>query len=578
MKSVKKRKNLLKLNFNIIFIFFLFSCSLFAYGFEIKKYYVEIYLLKNSKVQVTETLKVNFIAPKRGIIRFIPYRYKSGIFNNNIRIKFLSVQLSNDGENFTEVNYKVFRKKRNIYLRIGKRSKFLQGIKTYKIVYLVENVIKHYKNKDEFYWNVIGTNWNVPIEKANLTVFYPKINPELLRVRIWYGRFGENKEFNDFTVEEEDLYLNREIYLPPKNGLTIGIAFPGGFFQNISLFKRFVWFLIDNFGLFIPILALIIMLILWWYEGRDEKKGVLVVQYYPPDDMTPAEAGTLIDEKVDLRDVVATILSLADKGYLKIIKKDKEILFKKLKDKIDELKPHEKIIFNGIFIGKDEISLEDLKKSFFATIEGFSNYLYDLLTNKKKLFNENPEKVRGIYKKAAFNIIGIGILALFYGLIYYRWDIGVGLIISGIIVYIFSKNMPKKSHKGAIAYNKLLGFKEFMEKVEKPVLEKLIKEDENYFSKTLPYAIAFNLEKDWVKKFDGIEFKLPDWYVYSGIDSYTPLIFYSFLARDLSHIHRTLSTIPSGESSFKNIDITGGDFDFGGFSGGGFGGGGGGTW
>ncbi len=575
MRYLKKKKKLLKLNFKIILLFFFGVTYLYSYNFEIEDYNVEIYLLKNSTVQITETIKVNFLLPRRGIIRYIPYRYKSGIFNDNLRIQLISVESSTNNENFITEPYKIYKKRRNLYIKIGKRNKYWRGIKVYKIIYLVKNVIKG----DKFYWNVIGTNWRVPIKRANFTIIYPKIDPELLEVKIWKGKFKGSTELHDFTITEEALYLDKNVYLPPRHGLTVGIAFPKGFFNKPNIIYRLSWFLIDNFGLVLPFLTFFIMIILWNVKGRDEKKGTLVVQYYPPKGMTPAEAGTLIDEKVDLRDIIATILSLADKGYLKIIKKGQKLLFKKIKEPKDELKPHEKIIFNGIFMGKDETSLEDLKRSFFATINSASNYLYELLTDKQKLFSTNPEKTRGIYKKLGINLVIFGIFMLSYGFTIHRWDLGFGIILSGIIVYLFAKIMPKKTSMGMILYNQLKGFKEFMEKVEKPVIQKLIKEDQGYFSKTLPYAIAFNIEKDWVKKFEDLEFKLPDWYVYSGpVDSYTPIIFYSLLANDLNYMHKTFSSIPSGESSFKNIDITGGDFSFGGFSGGGFGGGGGGSW
>ena len=44
----------------------------------------------------------------------------------------------------------------------------------------------------------------------------------------------------------------------------------------------------------------------------------MAVQYEPPGGMTPAEAGTLLDERADMRDVMATLVDLAVRGYLRI--------------------------------------------------------------------------------------------------------------------------------------------------------------------------------------------------------------------------------------------------------------------
>ena len=42
------------------------------------------------------------------------------------------------------------------------------------------------------------------------------------------------------------------------------------------------------------------------------------VRYEPPEGMTPAEMGTVLDERVDMGDITATILDLAVRGYLQI--------------------------------------------------------------------------------------------------------------------------------------------------------------------------------------------------------------------------------------------------------------------
>ncbi len=54
-------------------------------------------------------------------------------------------------------------------------------------------------------------------------------------------------------------------------------------------------------------------------KGRDYTGlGSVVVRYEPPEGLGPAEAGTLIDEKLDMRDISATIIDLAVRGYIKI--------------------------------------------------------------------------------------------------------------------------------------------------------------------------------------------------------------------------------------------------------------------
>ena len=68
------------------------------------------------------------------------------------------------------------------------------------------------------------------------------------------------------------------------------------------------------------------MLWLWWTRGRDPERGAIAVQYEPPDKLTPGECGTLVDNEAAMRDITATLVDLAVKGYLTIEQKDESHL------------------------------------------------------------------------------------------------------------------------------------------------------------------------------------------------------------------------------------------------------------
>ena len=64
--------------------------------------------------------------------------------------------------------------------------------------------------------------------------------------------------------------------------------------------------------------------------------------YEPPKGFTPAEAGTLVDDSVDPRDITSTIVDLAVKGYLKIHEiNEKGLLFHHKDYEFELLKPAE---------------------------------------------------------------------------------------------------------------------------------------------------------------------------------------------------------------------------------------------
>ena len=67
-------------------------------------------------------------------------------------------------------------------------------------------------------------------------------------------------------------------------------------------------------------------------------------------------------------------------------------------------------------------------------------------------------------------------------------------VIAMIIIYYTSK-ISWLTGKGLRAYKKLLGYKKFVERVEVPKLEYILKEHPKHVDKSLPYALLFNLMK-----------------------------------------------------------------------------------
>ena len=117
---------------------------------------------------------------------------------------------------------------------------------------------------------------------------------------------------------------------------------------------------------------------------------------------------------------------------------------------------------------------------------------------------------------------------------------------------------------------RLLGFEEFLERVESDRFERMVKTPE-MFKKFLPYAIAFGVEKKWAAAFEDLYTEPPDWYAGIWHGHFRPLYLVNSMSSMSSAAATTMSSGPcsSGGSGFR-----GG----GGFRRGGFGGGGGGGW
>ena len=100
----------------------------------------------------------------------------------------------------------------------------------------------------------------------------------------------------------------------------------------------------------------------------NKRKAVIkIVEFNAPDNMTPADAGYVIDKNVDDRDVSALLIYWADREYLEVSEVDKKtIILKKLKDADDKMKNYEKLMFNTIFSKASEVNLKDLPNTNFS--------------------------------------------------------------------------------------------------------------------------------------------------------------------------------------------------------------------
>jgi uncharacterized membrane protein len=138
---------------------------------------------------------------------------------------------------------------------------------------------------------------------------------------------------------------------------------------------------------------------------------------------------------------------------------------------------------------------------------------------------------------------------------------------TALIVGIFGWLMPRRTAQGARTHTWLRGFEEFLGRVEKDRLERLV-DSPAVFEKFLPYAMAFGVESNWARAFEGLATQPPTWYHTADGRSFRPQLFVADLGRMSSVAGSAMTSAPrssSGSSGFS-----------GGSSGGGFGGGGGG--
>jgi uncharacterized membrane protein len=231
----------------------------------------------------------------------------------------------------------------------------------------------------------------------------------------------------------------------------------------------------------------------------------------------------------------------------------------------------EKKIMEALFDSQKEIKLSDLKNKFYKELRIISSEIYDSVVNKG-YFVKNPNKVRAIYISSAIAVVFV--IYLFANLVSFLGAIGiVSIILSCIVIAIFGWLMPKRTKKGAIARENILGLKQYLSVAEKERIKfhNAPKKNPEQFEKLLPYAMVLGVEKEWAKQFEGIYNQAPSWYEGNFPSGFSAIILANSLGNFSSAAYSNLSSSPSSAAS-------GGSGFSGGGVGGGFGGGGGGSW
>jgi uncharacterized membrane protein len=539
----------------------------------------EVVVGEDGTIDVTETIEARFSGENwHGLYRSIPVEYTNpqGL-NYTLLIDHVSATDS-DGrtlkwEQSSEGRYTKFK----IYVPNADDS-------THTIVfhYRVLDALRFFEDHDELYWNVTGSDWEVPIQSASAHIALPA-GVTGLHAIAYTG--AVNSRAQDAVVEVKDSSVDIHTTRPLSfhEGLTAVVGFDKGFVHPPSGATKFIQFLRSNIPLLIPIIVFFVMFWLWWTRGRGPERQAIAVQYEPPDKLTPGECGTLVDNEAAMRDITATLVDLAVKGYMTIEQRDeshllglshsKEYIFhlKKPAAEWTAARTHEQQMLSALFDNgaSTDVKLSDLQNHFYTQLPGIRDSIFQALMSDN-YYLHRPDTVRQGYIGAGLaigflTVAGNVFLSRATGIASPTWIIAG--VASGVVICAFGYFMSARTVTGQRALEKVLGFEDFLGRTQKDQIDRLEKTPE-LFEKYLPYAMALHVEKKWVQAFSGIAMQPPGWYQGSYGGGFMPYLLVSDLNMMSMQAGSTMASSPrsSGGSGFGG----------GGGAGGGFGGGGGG--
>jgi hypothetical protein len=567
----------------------LYAAPLYARSWRISDFQDSIAVSKDGSAIVTERITLAFVGQWNGIHRTIPIEYPGpGGTNYELYLRVISVTDGQGGN--LRYDSSVSNGYRDLKIFIPGA---VDTTRVVQITYGVRNGTRFFKDYDEFYWNVTGNDWPVPIDHATATVRFPDYAAGSLRAQAFTGVYGSSGRDATAKVEGAEAQFETTYPLPMRGGLTIDVYIAKDILKEPGAIRRFFWLIEGNPIFFLPIVTLAVMFGLWWVKGRDPDPGVSVAPMYePPPGISPAEAGTLLDDTIHPRDITSTIIDLAVRGFITIEEVAEKGLVFTHKDYVlhllqpeaewtdKSLEPHERVMLENIFAGGRDTRLSSLKNRFYTVVPIIREDIMSGLRNKG-IYLLDPESANG-YSIAA----GFAILIPFGIFQYLGWAnffdsiplLIVCLLVSAVIWWLFARVMTAKTVKGGRIHIAVLGFQEFMNRVD---AERLKMMPPTTFEKFLPYAMALGVEHHWAQAFAGIVKDPPTWYVapggYATGMMFNPILFSSSMSSMATDMHQVFVSAPRASSTGSGWSGGGFGGGGGGFSGGGFGGGGGGA-
>src|SRR3990167_5201195 len=192
-------------------------------GWSIENFQSWIVIKPDGRVFVSETIEADFgTLQKHGIFRHVPFRYQL----QNGETRYTQVEISSVTNNGSSIPYDSYTSGDFVEVTIGDPDKTISGTQYYKIDYFVSGVLNSFEDHDEFYWNVTGNKWEVPINQAKASVNLPE--DEITRITCFEGATGSTSECSSSKINEKLTTFQSTRTLGTNEVLTIVVGYTKG--------------------------------------------------------------------------------------------------------------------------------------------------------------------------------------------------------------------------------------------------------------------------------------------------------------------------------------------------------------
>ena len=330
-------------------------------GYTITDYVVEAVWHENNSVSVREHIEVDFTEESHGIYRTMPTYFYLGeaAFGGDEPIRYeTGVRNIDAGDEPFEASYEDSRCR----IRIGDADTLLLGAKSYDISFTYGIPDDRLNDFDFLYWSALGAEWETSIDRFAFTLRFDKPLPQSAvdGLQIVSGRYGSETNALDVAFSATATEITGEANeIGPYRAITLYTRLPQGYFVGAKAVTPVPLYLSAALFALTALAALVRI-----FSGK-KRRPVRTVQFYPPDGVSSAEVGVIMDEEVNEVDIFSLIPLWAQRGYLTLEEPDKKtMLLHKTAELPSNAPQYQKTFWSALFGSKG--------KAFYTTAQSNS--------------------------------------------------------------------------------------------------------------------------------------------------------------------------------------------------------------
>ncbi|MEA5154107.1 DUF2207 domain-containing protein [Raineyella sp.] len=502
-------------------------------------------------------------------------------------------------------------RREDLLIRVGDPNQAVtSATATYQLSYTITGGMRSQQGYDEFYWDAVGTGWtNTTLNDVTVSITVPGGATD----RACYaGGSQSNTPCDSLSLDSGVVHAGQHT-LAPGQGMTVSAQIRSGLVSDnkphlvpsATVQQRRVAATVGGATVLVTALSALVgarvvrsrrdlrfldlppgVLPPSGVEGRigASPRDLKVPVAFAPPAITVAEAGYLLDGRLETRETAATLIDLAVRGALTVSGDDRLGYRITLVDPRRAGAPHETVLLQSLFGGQGPGATVDLGAPGGMTA-AHDRMVADVRREVagRGWFAHLPG-VRG----GGVHVSGFGrgwlILAVVGAFVGSAGGVGRLLFLLPVLPVVIAAMVVRnrlrrgqRTPQGRAVTDQVEGFREYLATAEADQIR--FEEGEDIFSRYLPWAISFDLAYRWARICQDMVAagRLPEvhpvWYVGQF---YLPNFSWIGFSDAVASTVAPLPPVSSGDTGFGSGGSAFGGG--GGFVGGGGGGGGGGSW